>query len=148
MAKGNLANIENQLLKTKADTKILFDEDDVFFKKLDSKKPFSSLKDLILFSIERKKIGEYGGWRVPTSYTVSKKGNKRDQLIGASRSLHDLFIIARSYFPNTTLKQVYEILKELNLQTWYCGTFGKRMFCIGSGYKEDISKYYDENFTY
>jgi len=148
MAKGNLAKIEKQLLKTKADTKILFDEDDVFFEKLDSKKPFSSLKDLIVFSIERKRMGAYGGWCVPTSYTVSKKGNKRDQSIGGSRSLHDLFIIARSYFPNTTLKQVYNILKELNLQTWYCSTFGKRMFCIGSGYNTDLSNYYDENFTY
>lgn len=63
--------------------------------------------------------------------TVTCKSNRK-QYLGSSRSMQDLYLICKHYFPEITLLDVSNILKSLyndgKINTLFCTTFNKRMF--------------------
>lgn len=107
-------------------------------------KRFNSLEELIIFAIDSSKS------QIPDTLSVSKKtGKKRYQFIGSSRSLHDLYLLAKTYYPNTTVKDVIEVLSrnDYRIKTWYCSTFGKRMFSI-SRYGDGFLRFQKNKIAY
>jgi hypothetical protein len=68
--------------------------------------------------------------------------------LGARRSLGDITLILRHYYPKTTIIEVREILRELvrkqYLQTYICPTVKRRVYWCGSG--GDMSNGYRDEF--
>lgn len=133
----NLKKLEEKLLKETAQIKFVED------------KKFIDLEDLIQYSITRQK-GKPAGYNfsieMGVPQTVKITSRQRKQLLGTSRSLHDLFILCRTYFPESTMEGVFAVLKKFakqnKLNTWYCCTFGKRMFRYESVYNTDLDSLY------
>ena len=101
---------------------------------------FGSVKELIVYAIGGKNYG------VPGSYTITKRG-KREQDVGNSRSLQDLYRITKHYFPDATIFDVRDTLNEINksghLESWFCETFRMIMFRIRECmvYRQEIKHY-------
>lgn len=77
--------------------------------------------------------------RIPQSFLPSENDKKYHQMIGSSRSMQDLYLLSKSYFPNTTLFDVRNVLQTFydnnKLNMWFCGTFQKCMFRYENSYK-------------
>lgn len=99
---------------------------------------FKDLTDMIKFAITIEK----GIYTVPDSIKILG-GKEIKQQIGASRSIEDLTLLAKTYFPDATFDDVYEALNKLSLKgqinTWLCYTFRKRMYRLQTGFKQDLT---------
>lgn len=60
--------------------------------------------------------------------TTTKAGKFRQQYIGISRSLEDLFCLCKYYFPEVTLKEVIKELKAQGIYKNFCSSHRKHMF--------------------
>lgn len=76
---------------------------------------------------------------IPTVTTGHKSGKEYPQRVGGSRSLHDMYLLAKHYFPDVTLEEVAKVLKnKIHNRTAYCKgmciTYQRFMFVKGYGY--------------
>lgn len=83
----------------------------------------------------------------PTKSTVFVDDKQVQTQPGKRRSIADILIICRYYFPRCTLKQVSEVLYSFvgtlpHFRSSYCNTIHKRVFYLGS--PDQASHLYDE----
>lgn len=93
-------------------------------------KSFNNLEEVIDFAFKMQ----------GTESSTEKTKKWRSQLLGNSRSLQDLYLICKYYFPDTKIEDIIYYLRELwgdkNLIMHHCYTFGRMMFI-----KEKHNKY-------
>jgi len=81
------------------------------------KESFDSIDDLVYYAIKHNYIsknniyvGSYQVLDFPTnSKTVYKNGSKRTQRIGASRSMEDLYMLAKYYFKDSKPRDSFTV---------------------------------------
>lgn len=93
-------------------------------------KSFNNLEEVIDFAFKMQ----------GTESSTEKTKKWRSQLLGNSRSLQDLYLICKYYFPDTKIEDIIYYLRELwgdkNLIMHHCYNFGRMMFI-----KEKHNKY-------
>lgn len=80
-------------------------------------------------------------WTIKFSPVNTKR--YRQQFIGHSRSLGDLYMICKHYYHETTMEDVVEslqdLIKEDKICSSYCTTFRARMFKPGKNYSHSYA---------
>lgn len=109
---------------------------------IDGYKP-KSIKDAIEYAITRRPFSPLN----QTRRIGGKRKHQSQQFLGTSRSIQDLHLICRHYFPKTTVFDVANYLKPFIIknqkQIWLCSSFLRPMVNNNHGYyEEDIIKKY------
>ena len=116
--------------------------------------PINSLRDLIR-SLYTNQSGSKRDYARPTYHD---KDCTRLECSAFRRSFEDLLTLARTYFPDTTKKELMLVLVDLDLSWTFCGDIGKIVFYyIGSDdicardfeatIKRTHLKYTDDTYT-
>lgn len=87
---------------------------------------FKSFKSVIRYMFYKQTGGNYYTY----SFNVPRptKKNNRNQVLGSRRSIEDMYICCRTYFPDVKFDDVFNYIIETIPYSCYCGQHKKHMF--------------------
>jgi hypothetical protein len=104
---------------------------------------FRNITEVISYALGN---GSHSG--MPDTRRISDKKHEPKQNLGHSRSIQDLHLLCKNYFPQTTVKDVANILRKKcenkKYSIWECETFRRPMFAKTNSYyvnKTDIERF-------